>query len=320
MLRIIAAALAAALLLPVGQSQAQPYPSKPIRFVIPFGAGSATDALSRIVGQELEQTLGQPIIVVPKPGADGALAAGEVKRAAPDGYTFMFGTNSPLAVVPNLQKEPPYNVLTDFTPVSYLGDNTFFIVVHPSLPVKTLAELIAYAKTAPKPLDYATGNTYALVSMAMFAANNGIKLEAIRYRSEPDAINDLLTGRVQLMNGTATSLLAHIKAGKLKVLSTAFDARSPLLPEVPSIIEAGQKKFPIGPWFALVGPAELPAEVVTTMNKAMVAALAKPSVREQVEKHGFIPKSSTPAELAAFLKEQLPVWKVALRDAGIEPQ
>ena len=150
-------------------TQAQPYPSKPIRFVIPFGPGSASDALARIAGQELAQTLGQPIVVVPKPGADGALSAGEVKRAAPDGYTFLFGTNSPLAVVPNMRKEPPYNVLTDFTPVTYLGDNTFFIVVHPSVPAKSVAELVAYAKASPKPLNYAAGNTYAFVSTAMFA-------------------------------------------------------------------------------------------------------------------------------------------------------
>src|SRR3954469_25592464 len=172
MLRIVVAALAALLFLPKAEAQAQAYPSKPIRFVIPFGAGSASDALARIVGQELEQSLGQPVIVVQKPGADGALAAGDVKRAAPDGYTFLFGTNSPLAVVPNTQKEPPYNVLADFTPVSFLGDNTFFLVVHPSLPVTSVAELIVFAKASPKPLNYASGNTYALSSMTMFAANN----------------------------------------------------------------------------------------------------------------------------------------------------
>ena len=320
MLRMIVAALAALLLLPSLDALAQAYPAKPIRFVIPFGAGSATDALARIAGQELEQMLGQPIIVVAKPGADGALAAGEVKRAAPDGYTFMFGTNSPLAVVPNMQKEPPYNVLTDFTPVTFLGENTFFIVVHPSLPVTSLRELIAFAKASPKPMNYATGNTYAFVSMAMFAANNRIALEAVRYKSEPDAMTDLLSGRVPLMNSTATSVLAHVKAGKLRALSTAFDQRSPLMPDVPSIVEAGQARFPISPWFALVGPAGLPPEVVATMNKAMAAVLAKPAVREQMQRHGFLPKSSTPAELATYLKDQLAIWKVALKDAGIEPQ
>jgi tripartite-type tricarboxylate transporter receptor subunit TctC len=319
MLKIIGVALAAVLLWPLGVL-AQAYPSKPIRFVIPFGAGSATDALARIAGQELEQTLGQPIIIVPKPGADGALAAGEVKRAAPDGYTFMFGTNSPLAVVPNALKEPPYDVLTDFTPITYLGDNTFFLVVHPSLPANSVAELIAFAKASPKPLNYATGNTYAFVSMAMFARNNGIKLEAVRYKSEPDAMTDLLSGRVPLMNGTSTSTLPHVKAGKLRALSTSFPERSPLMPELPSLVEAGQRPFPIGPWFALVGPAGLPPEIVAAMNKAMVAALAKPSVVEAMQRHGFIPKSSTPEALAAYMKDQLGIWKTALKDAGIEPQ
>jgi len=133
MLKIVVATLVAIFLLSHAEAQAQAYPAKPIRFIIPFGAGSATDALARIVGQELEQTLGQPIIVVQKPGADGALAAAEVKRAAPDGYTLLFGTNSPLAVAPNLQKDPPYNVLTDFTPITFLGDNSFFIVVNADL-------------------------------------------------------------------------------------------------------------------------------------------------------------------------------------------
>ena len=324
MLKIIAVALSAVLFWPQfgvqPGAQAQAYPSKPIRFVIPFGAGSATDALARIAGQELEQTLGQPIIIVPKPGADGALAASEVKHAAPDGYTFLFGTNSPLAVVPNMQKSPPYNVLTDFTPVTYLGDNTFFMVVHPSLPVKSIAELVAFAKASPTPMNYATGNTYAFVSMAMFAKNNGLKLEAVRYKSEPDAMTDLLSGRVPLMNGTSTSTLPQVKAGKLRALSTSFPERSPLMPELPSLVEAGQPAFPIGPWFALVGPAGLPPEIVATMNKAMAAALAKPSVVEAVQRHGFIPKSSTPEVLAAYMKEQIGVWKTALQDAGIEPQ
>ncbi len=320
MLKIIGAVLAAVLLWPQAQAQAQAWPSKPIRFVIPFGAGSATDALSRIAGQELEQMLGQPIIIVPKPGADGALAAGEVKHAAPDGYTFMFGTNSPLAVVPNLQKNPPYNVLADFTPVTYLGDNSFFIVVHPSVPARTVTELVAVAKASPTPMTYATGNTYAFVSMAMFAAHNGIKLEAVRYKSEPDAMTDLLSGRVQIMNGTTTSTLPQVKAGKLRALSTSMPVRSPLMPELPSLVEAGQPAFPISAWFGLVGPAGLPPEIVAAMNKAMVATLAKPSVVEAMQKHGFIPKSSTPEALAAYMKEQLGVWKTALKDAGIEPQ
>ena len=321
MLRLIAVLFVAVLVLPQF-ALAQPYPSRPIRFVISFGAGSASDALARIVGHELaqSQSLGQSIVVVPKPGADGALSALDVKRATADGYTFLFGTNSALAMVPNARKEPPYDVMKDFTPVTYLGDNTFFIVVHPSVPAKSLADLIAHAKANPKMLNYAAGNTYALVSTALFAANNGITMQAVTYKSEPDAIVDLLSGRIHLMNSTSTTTMPHIKEGKLRALATNSPERSPLLPDVPSFPEAGQAKFPIGPWFALVGPAGLPREVVTRMNKEMVAVLAKPSVREAMLKHGFVAKSSTPEALTGYLKEQLVVWKSALKTAGVEPQ
>jgi tripartite-type tricarboxylate transporter receptor subunit TctC len=306
--------------LPQNASHAQSYPSKPIRFVLSFGPGSASDVLARIAGQELYQSLGQPVVVVPKPGADGALSAQEVRRSTPDGYTFLFGTNSALAVVPNLRKAPPYDVLKDFTPVTFLGDNTFFIVVHPSVPAKSIAELIAYARSNPKSLGFAAGNTYALVSTAMFAASNGIELRAVPYKSEPDAMADLLSGRVQMMNGTVTSIASHVRDGKLRALATTLSERSPLMPEVPSFPETGQPKFPIGPWFALVGPAGLPAAIVARMNKEMVAVLAKPSVKEAMLKQGFMARSSTPEALAAHMKDQLDVWKTAVKTAGLEPQ
>jgi tripartite-type tricarboxylate transporter receptor subunit TctC len=321
MIRQLAAAVLAALfIVPASGADAQSYPSKPIKFVIPFGPGSASDTLARIAGQELTAMTGQPVIVIHKPGADGALSATEVKRAAPDGYTFLFGTNSPLAVVPNMRKEPPYDVMADFTPVTFLGDNTFFIVTHPSVPANSVSELVAYAKANPGKLNYAAGNTYALVATGMFAERNGIKMQAIPYKSEPDAITDLLSGVVQLMNATSTTTASHIKSGALRVLATTFHQRSPLMPDIPSFPEAGKEKFPIGPWFALVGPAGLPPEIVSYMNKAMVTVLAKPEVREQMMKQGFIPRSSTPEELATYMKDQLAVWNVALKKAGIEPQ
>ncbi len=320
MQKLIAVLIAAVLFLPQAALHAQSYPSKPIKFVIPFGPGSASDILARIAGQELSQSIGQAVIVVPKAGADGALSALDVKRSAADGYTFLFGTNSPLAVVPNIRKEPPYDVMADFTPITFLGDNTFFIVVHPSVPAKSIAELIAHAKANPNALNYATGNTYALVSTALFAVNNGVKMHAVPYKSEPDAIVDLLSGRIQLMNSTSTTASAHLKEGKLRVLATTFHERSPLMPDVPSFPEAGQAKFPIGPWFALVGPAGLPPEIVARMNKEMVAVLAKPAVRDPMLKQGFIARSSTPEALTAYMKDQLAVWKTALKVAGVEPQ
>ncbi len=316
---VAAAALAVGMVLPGAASVAQTYPSKPIKLVVPFGPGSATDTLGRIAAQELSQAIGQPVVIVNKAGADGAIGATEVQRSAPDGYTFLFGSNSPLVVVPNLRKEPPYDTLKDFTPVTFLGDNTFFIVVHPSVPAKSLAELIAHGKANPKKLNYASGNTFSIVGTALFAQSVGIEMEHIPYKSEPDAIIDLLSGTVQLMNASVTTVLPHVKDGKLRALVTTLPQRSPLLPDVPSIVEAGQPKFPIGPWGGMVGPAGLPADIVQRMNKEMVAVLGKPEIKEAMLKHGFVAKTSTPEEFGTYLKDQLAVWKKALDDAGIKP-
>jgi tripartite-type tricarboxylate transporter receptor subunit TctC len=316
----LAAALLAAVLFPCGLTKAETYPSKPIRFVLPFGPGAASDALARITGQDLARRLGQPIVIVNKPGADGALAAIEVMRSPPDGYTFLFGTNSPLGVIPHIRKQPPYDVLKDFTPVTYMGDNSFFIVVHPSVPANTLGELIAYAKANPKKLNYATGNTYAIIGTAMFANRAGIEMVHVPYKSEPEAVVDLLAGTVHLINSTSTTVAQHVRAGKLRALATMLPERSPVLPDVPSIIEAGMQTFPIGAWFALVGPAGLPPDIVARMNKEMAATLADPNVKEQMGKQGFTPKSSTPEELAKFLKDQVGVWSEAIKLAGITAQ
>ena len=320
MLKLIALLMSAGLCLAHAEIHAQSYPSRPIRFVTAFGPGSASDVLARIAGNELTASMGQPIVVVHKPGADGALSALDVKRSTADGHTFLFGTNSPLAVVPNIRKEPPYDVMKDFTPITFMGDNTFFIVVHPSVPAKSIAELIAYAKANPKALNYVVGNTYALVSTAMFAVNNGIVMNPVSYKSEPDAMADLLSGRVHLLNGTVTNVAAHVRDGKLRALATTLNERSPLMPDVPSFPEAGQAKFPIGPWFALVGPAGLPGDIVARMNKEMVAVLAKPTVKEAMLKQGFMAKSSTPEALASYMKEQIAIWRTALKAAGVEPQ
>jgi tripartite-type tricarboxylate transporter receptor subunit TctC len=320
MQKLIVALTTAVLFLAHGVIHAQAYPSKPIKFIISFGPGSASDALARIAGQELSQSFGQPVVVLPKPGADGALSGLELKRSTPDGYTFLFGSNSALAVVVGLRKEPPYDPMKDFTPITYLGDNTFFIVVHPSVPGKSIADLVAYAKANPKAVAYPTGNTYALVATATFATSNGVLMHPVPYKSEPDAIPDLLSGRVQLLFGTFTSVGTHVKDGKLKVLATTLNERSPLMPDVPTLPEAGQPKLPIGPWFGLVGPAGLPPAIVARMNKEMVAVLAKPSVKELMLRHGFMAKSSTPEALGAYIKEQVAVWKAALKSAGVDPQ
>lgn len=303
-----------------GSPSAQPYPSRPIKMMVPFGPGTITDSLTRIIARELSEALGQPVVVVNKGGADGSIGATEIVRSAPDGYSLLVAPNSSIAVVPLIRKVPPYDPIADFTPISFLGDTTFLIVVHPSVPAKSIAEFVAHAKSNPGKLNYGTANTTSIVSTGLLAAGNGIQMQHVPYKSEPEAIPDLLSGQIHLMIASLATTSGHVKAGKLRALATALPVRTPLHPDVPSITEAGQPPFPIGPWGALVGPANMPAEIVARLNKETVAILAKPEVKEQMLKIGFAPKSSTPEEFATYLKSQIEIWRKALKDAGIEQQ
>ena len=320
MRKLVLALLAAVLLWPPAMAMAQQWPSKPIKFVVSFGPGSASDSLARILAHELTTRLGQPVVVIHKPGADGSLSGIEVQRAAPDGYTFLFGTNSALAVAPLLRKVPPYNVLADFTPVSLVGLNTLFFVVHPSIPAHSMAELIAYCRANPGKLNAATGHTYAIVASGLFAKQSGLAIESIPYKSEPDAIVDLLSGRVHMMVSTSTAIYGHAREGKLRVLAGSTPRRNPLWPDVPTMVEAGQQQHPFDSYFALVGPAGLPADIAARMNNEVAAALTKPEVREQMLKHGVVARSSTLDATATYLKEQHAIWKSALQESGVEPQ
>lgn len=310
--------LAAAMLF-AAQTFAQ-FPSKPIRVVVPFGAGSSTDIVMRIIAQPLGQALGQPVVVDNKPGADGSIAAADVMKAVPDGHTMMLATNSPLSAAPHLKKNLPYHPINDFTPISFVGNYTFFIVVHPSVPAKSLAELIDYARANPGKLNYATGNTTAIVSTAMFATLAKISMEHIPYRTEPPAITDILSGRIHLIFSSYSTVAPHLREGKLRALATTLPERSPLIPEAPSIVEAGFPKFPIVPWAGMVGPARMPKEIVDRLNRELNGVLKRPEVRESLAKQAFAPRGSTAEEMAAIVKEQLEVWGKAVRDAGIQPE
>lgn len=296
------------------------YPKKPIRLVVPFPAGSATDTVARILGQSVSTAIGQAVVVDNKPGADGAISGAEVAKAPPDGYTLFLATNSPMAVVPAMRKSPPYNVITDFTPITDVGRYTFFLYVHPSLPVKNLAELIAHAKANPGKLAYATGNTTGIVSFAQMNALAGIDMLQVPYKGEPAGVTDLIGGRVQLMFATPTTGLAHVKDGKLRALVTTLKVRSALLPDVPTIAEAGMPKFSILSWAALYGPAKLPKDVVARINAEFHAAMKRPEVIAQTDKQAFVLRPSTPEALATFTKEQMDEYQKILRAAGVQPE
>ena len=296
------------------------YPAKPVRVVVPFPAGSATDTITRVLAQSVSQSVGQSFVVENKAGADGAIAAAEVAKAAPDGYTLLMATNSPMSAVPAMKKSPPYDPVADFTPITDIGRYTFFIVVHPSVPARTLDELVTYAKNNPGKLNYATGNTTGIVSSAYFASLAKIQIVHVPYKGEPQALTDLVAGRVQMMFCSSSTSVPQIREGKLRAIVTTLGKRSHLLPEVPTIGEAGMPQFSITSWAGLFGPAKLPREIVERLNKEFAAAMGRAEVQAAMEKQAFALSPSSPEKLAAFVKEQMESYRRILRAAGVEPE
>ena len=296
------------------------YPNKPIRVVVPFPAGSATDTITRVLAQSVSQAVGQSVVVENKAGADGAIAAAEVAKAAPDGYTLLMATNSPMSAVPAMKKNPPYDPVADFTPITDIGRYTFFIVVHPSVPAKNLDELIEHARANPGKINYATGNTTGIVSSAYFASLAKINLVHVPYKGEPQALTDLVAGRVQMMFCSSSTSVPQIREGRLRAIVTTLSRRSHLLPEVPTIGEAGMPQFSITSWAGLFGPAKMPREVVERINKEFVAAMGRADVQAAMEKQAFSLSPSSPDKLAAFVKEQMESYRRILRAAGVEPE
>jgi tripartite-type tricarboxylate transporter receptor subunit TctC len=295
------------------------YPSKAIRVVVPFPAGSATDTITRVLAQSVSQSVGQTLVVENKAGADGAIAAAEVAKAAPDGYTLLMATNSPMSAVPAMKKNLPYDPVADFTPITDIGRYTFFVVVHPSVPARTLGELIDYARANPGKINYATGNTTGIVSTAYFASLAKIELVHVPYKGEPQALTDLVAGRVQMMFCSSSTSVPQVREGKLRALVTTLGKRSPLLPEVPTIGEAGMPQFSITSWAGLFGPAKMPGEVVARLNKEFLAAMGRADVQAAMDKQAFSLSPSSPEKLAAFVKEQMESYRRILRAAGVEP-
>ncbi len=296
------------------------YPVKPVRLVVPFPPGGAAELGARIFAQPLSQALGQPVIVEPKAGADGAIASEHVKQAAPDGYTLYYATNTGFCWVPATKKNPTYDPVADFTPISMVGTFGFFVFSHPSVPAGTLAELIAYAKANPGKLNYGTGNSTSMLSTAQLALLEKLDVVHIPYKGDGPLSTDLLGGRVQFALATPGIAAPQVREGKLRALATLLPNRSPLLPDAPTMAEAGVKGLSIVPWGGLFGPAKLPREIADRLSREMVALLAKPEVKEAFGKLAFEPQGSTPDALAEHLKAQLEVWKRTVQQVGIKPE
>ncbi len=293
------------------------YPNKPIRLIVPFPPAGAAELGARIFAQPLGQALGQPVVIDTRPGADGAIAADAVMKAAPDGYTLFYGTNTAFSWVPAVRKNPPYDPLTDFTPVSLVGHFGFFLFSHPSIPVNTVAELIAHARANPGKLNYGTGNSFSMLTSANFTLQEKLDIVHVPYKGDGPLSIDLLAGRVQMAFATPGTAVPHVKEGRIRALATLLPSRSPLFPEIPTAAEAGLVKAPIVAWGGLFGPARMPKEIVDRLAREMVTLLARPEVREAFGRLAFEPKSSTPQELAALVADQLDAFKKGVREAGI---
>jgi len=313
-MRTLIAGIAAALLC---SSVAAQYPNRPVRLIVPFPPGGAAELGARIFAQPLSQQLGQPVVIETKPGAEGIIASEAARQAPADGYTLYYGTATGMSFAPAAKKVPPYDPVNDFTPISMVGIFGFFVISNAGLPVNTIGELVAYARANPGKLNYGTGNATSILATAQFAAQQKIEMAHIPYKGDGPLSVDLLAGRVNFAIATPGLAAPHIKEGKLRALATLLPSRNPLLPDAPTLKEAGLPDVPITPWGGLFGPAKLPKDVVDRVNREMVVLLAKPEVKEAFGRLAFEPRSSTPQELTAFVAEQLEAYRRAARAVGL---
>jgi tripartite-type tricarboxylate transporter receptor subunit TctC len=299
---------------------AEPYPNHPISLLVPWAPGGSTDILARIVAQHLHQSMGQPVIIENRTGASGNIGTAAVARAAPDGYTLLFNTMSVHTMNHALFATMPFDGVNDFSPITLLAYVTNTMVVHPSVPVNTVAEFIAYAKANPGKIAYASsgaGSTNHLCA-ALLEKMAGIEMLHVPYRGGAPAVADTVAGQTQLFFTAGTQSLPHVKAGKLKLLAVTEEKRSALLPDVPTVAET-VPGCEMTVWYGAFGPAGLPADLVTRLNGAISRALFLPEVKQRMADIAVEVASSTPAELAARMRTDSAKWGGIIKSLGIAP-
>jgi tripartite-type tricarboxylate transporter receptor subunit TctC len=312
--------LAASLATPA-LAQAAWRPTRPITLVVPFAAGSGTDAVARITGELLGAELGGASFVVEnRAGANGVIAARAVIGSAPDGHTLFVTTNTTHAANPWLLRRMDYDPVADFTPISKLGNYVFWLTIGPHVQARTLAEFLALARSRPGQVSYASGNGTGIVAGATIARMGGVEMLHVPYRSTPPAITDVIAGRVDSIVVDLTPSLGHVRDGRLRALGVTSGNRSPLIPDVPTLAEQGLAGFDLLSFAILLGPARLPPEVTATLAAAMQRVGARPEYRARLADLGFEGGTSTPEELTAFVSGQIAAWGEMIRGAGIEPE
>jgi tripartite-type tricarboxylate transporter receptor subunit TctC len=300
---------------------AQParWPERPIRFIVPFTAGSSSDIVGRIVGQKLGERLGTQFVIENRPGGGGMIATDLVARAEPDGHVLGLANTSTHAVAAGTANVP-YDPVKDFAPVAMLGSSPFLLALYPGLPAKSVPELIALAKAKPRALSYASAGpaTLAHLSGALFEKMAHVEMTHVPYRGTAQSTVDLMEGRVEMQFGTIPPTLAHVRAGKLRALAVTGATRNAALPEVPTIAEAGLPGYESSLWQAIVAPAATPPAIVARLNREVAAVLADPDVRAAFAQHGVEPEPGSPEALGARIRADVAKWRAVMTGAGIQ--
>ena len=311
---LVAIALAA-IALPAGEAKAQSYPSRPVRFIVYQAAGGTSDVLARTVGQKLADNMGQQVVIENRPGANGILAMELGAKAVPDGYTIVFGASPTHAINPGLYKKLSYDPVKDFAPISLVGRPSYVIVVNPAI-ANSIKEFIALAKSKPGQLNYGAGGSNARLGTELFNNAAGVKISHVPYKSNSQALTDLMGGRVDLVIEPLMSALPSIQAAKLKPLAVTSPQRLPQLPDVPTLAESGIS-YTLTPWAAIYAPAGVPRDIIMKLNGEVVRALKLPDVIARFNSLGFETQSSTPEELGTFTRSEIAEYARLIKEIGI---
>ncbi len=303
----------------LGLAAAQSYPTKPIRMIVPFGAGTQTDVLARLMGQKLTEAWGQQVIIENRPGAAAILGTELAAKAVPDGYTLMMNGTGALAINPGLYSKLPYDPVRDFAPITKLVIVTQVLVVHPSLPAKSVKEFIAIAKARAGQLNYASfgSGTVNHLTTEMFQSAAAIKLgNNVSFRGSADANIQVMSGELPMMFDSMTSVLPHVKSGRLRGLAVSSAARSPFLPELPTIAESGYPGFEVAGWTGVFAPAGTPPAVLDKIDRELIAAARRPEVRELFTQLAFAPVEESREEFRRHIVSEIAKWTMAIKDSG----
>ncbi|MBI4189774.1 MAG: tripartite tricarboxylate transporter substrate binding protein [Betaproteobacteria bacterium] len=300
-------------------SMAQTYPNRLIRFIAPFAPGGGADTVSRMLAQKLTENLGQQVVVDNRPGAGGAVGTALAAKSPPDGYTLLLATSAALSVNPNLRRDLPYDPLRDFAPISLVASFPNVLAVHPSLPVRSVREVIGLAKAHPEKLTFSSSGIGGSGHLAgeMFNVMAGVKMVHVPYRGTAPAALAVLSGEVTLSFGNILALLPHVKGGRLRGIAVTSAKRSPAAPDLPTVSEAGVSGFEAGPWHGVVAPAGTPKEIITRLSGELAKIMNNPDVRKQLSAEGGEVVDSSPEQLAEHMKVELKRWAKIIKEANI---